>query len=148
MPLKYTSLPLPPNSISYTHPLNPILPTLTTHILNYQNQVIFFSSHLSAAQPAIDSLPAHDNRKIGHERLTPLLGYAKARLKHLVDTTTSVVEMQAEKPNRALTNEAERANAEIGRELVGIGEVLDEMWDLIISEKWGEEELGTAEEFD
>ncbi|EFQ95071.1 hypothetical protein PTT_07015 [Pyrenophora teres f. teres 0-1] len=139
MPLKYTSLPLPPNSKSYTHPLHPTLSTLTTPILNYQNQINFFFSYLSAAQPAICSIPAHDNRKLNHQRLTSLLESAKARLKHLVEMTTSVVEVQIIKPNRALTNEAERANAEIGRELVVIGEVLDTMWDLVISEKMDEE---------
>jgi len=41
--------------------------------------------------------------------------------------TTKVVTAQLRRPNRALTKNAEMANEEIEKELIGVAEVLDEL---------------------
>lgn len=45
----------------------------------------------------------------------------------MIETITKVVTAQRRKPNRALTKNAEIGNREIERELIEVGEVLDEL---------------------
>jgi len=112
---------------SYTHPLRPILPSFTPRILTYHNQVNFFSSHLSTGQSVVNPIPTNHPKKQAHEHQAALLELAKTRLEGVIEMTTKVVTAQLRRPNRALTKNAEMANEEIEKELIGVAEVLDEL---------------------
>ena len=72
-------------------------------------------------------IPANHPKKQAHEHQAALLELAKARLEGVIEMTTNVVTAQLRRPNRALTKNAEMANGEIEKELIEVGEVLDEL---------------------